>query len=75
MKSSRPLEPIPKEMTATAIMEYAIKCGQKWERRGMRIITFATGEVEHFRSYNAAKKASRKLQGAKQGYAGMRILK
>ena len=60
------------EMTATAIMEYAIKCGQKWERRGMRILTFATGEIEHFKSFNAAKKASRKLQGARQGYAGMR---
>ncbi len=62
------------EMTATAIMEYAISCGQKWERRGMRILTFATGEVEHFKSENAAKKASRKLQGARQGYAGMRVV-
>lgn len=49
-------------MTMTAIENFAIQCGQKWERRGHLITNFATGVTEQCRSENEAKRLSRKLQ-------------
>lgn len=56
------------KMTMTAIENFTIQCGQKWERRGHLITTFADGLTEQFKSENAAKRASRKLQ---QGSLGL----
>ncbi len=55
------------KMTGIAIVQFAIECGQKWERRGHLLTTFATGITEQFKSDNAAKRASRKLQQDSRG--------
>lgn len=62
------------ELPGIAIVNFAVQCGQKWERRGHLITTFATGLTETFHSQNAAKRASRKLQAGQLGYAGMRVI-
>lgn len=50
------------ELTAEAIQDFAVECGQKWERRGRLITNFATGVTEQCQSENEAKRISRKLQ-------------
>ena len=63
--------------TMQAIVEFAIDCGEKWERRRRLLTTFETGTAEHFPSINKAKRASRKLQqeGLGLGRGEMRVIR
>lgn len=65
------------KFTRQTITQFAMRCGEKWERRGLLVTVFETAITKEHGSINAAKRMSRKLQqsGRGLGRGEMRVIR
>lgn len=52
------------------IEDFRPECGQEWARKRHIIVDLVAGKSEHYKSINAAKRESHKLQTADKGLLG-----